>query len=257
MDDRPRPPGTAAAKVSSPPSVARPGSVAVPDPDEIAERADRLQADCQIRDALAAEGFAGPAYGVFEDDLASYGYQVMMAWLATGHIFTRCRQAGLGLKSLPVPVGDREDLAQETVAAALNAFKRAGLQQGGWRPEGGASLKTYFAGALCRQFANIWRKWLRTRVISVPLPLEAVPPGTASPDLGPDDIAVQRDEIRHGLAGIESERTRAVLVLAAYGYEQEEIAEILGPDVTARVVEGCLRRHRRRVALGSEQGGSR
>jgi DNA-directed RNA polymerase specialized sigma24 family protein len=181
----------------------------------------------------------------------------MMAWLATGHIFTRCRQAGLGLKSLPVPVGDREDLAQETVAAALTAFKRKGLQQGGWRPDGGASLKTYFTGALCQQFANIWKKWLRTRVIPVPLPLEAVPSGTASPGPGPDDIVMQRDEIRRGLDGIESERTRAALVLASDGYEQEEIAEILGPDVTARAVEGCLRRHRRSRAAGNDQGGSR
>jgi len=257
MDDRPGPHGVMSAKVGSLPAGARQDRVAIPDPDEIAERTARLQADCDLRDALAAEGFAGPAYSVFEDDLAGYGYQVMMAWLATGHIFALCRQAGLGLKSLPIPVGDREDLAQETVAAALNAFRRKGLQQGGWRPEGGASLKTYFGGALCRQFANIWKKWLRTRVISVPLPLEAVPPAAESPGLGPDEIVMQRDEIRRGLAGIDSERTRAAVVLAAEGYEQEEIAEILGPDVTARAVEGYLRRHRRRKTPGGEQGGSR
>ncbi len=240
------------------PTAARPDSLPVPDPDEIAERTARLQADCELRDALAAEGFAGPAYGVFEDDLgSSYGYQVMRAGLATGHIFTLCRQAGLGLTSLPVPVGDREDLVQETVAAALNAFKHKGLRQGGWRPEGGASLRTYFTGTLCQQFANIWRKWLRTRVIPVPLPLEAVPPAAASPGPGPDDIVLQRDEIRRGLVGIENERTRAAVVLAAEGYEQEEIAEILGQDVTARAGEGYLRRHRRRLAPGSKQGGSR
>lgn len=257
MDDRPGPPGAVSAQVGSLPATARPGSVAVPDPDEIAERTDRLQADCDLRDALAAQRFAGPAYGVFEDELASYGRQIMMAWLTSGHIFARCRQAGLGLKSLPIPAGDREDLAQETVAAALNAFRRKGLQEGGWRPEGGASLKTYFTGALCHQFANIWKKWLRTPVISVPLPLEAVPDAAVSPGPGPDDIVMQRDEIRRGLAGIESERTRTAVVLAAEGYEQEEIAEILGPDVTARAVEGYLRRHRRRMTPGSKQGGNR
>ena len=243
--------------MSSPPSAAIPDSEAVPDLDEVAERAARLQADRELRDALAAQGFAGPAYALFEDDLASYGYQVMKAWLASGHIFARCRQVGLGLKFLPVPVGDREDLAQETVAEALVAFRRKGLQQGGWRPEGGASLRTYFTGALCHQFANIWRKRLRTRMIPAELRLEAVSPAAESPGPGPDDIVMQRDEIRRGLAGIKSERTRAVLVLAEYGYEQEEIAEILGPDVTARAVEGCLRRHRRRAAAEGKQGGSR
>ena len=45
------------------------------------------------------------------------------------------------------------------------------------------------------------------------------------------------------------------VTLAAEGYEQEEIAEILGPDVSARAVEGLLRRHRSRVAPRDEKGG--
>jgi DNA-directed RNA polymerase specialized sigma24 family protein len=257
MDDHPAPPAVVSTKAASVRPTERPGGRPVPDLDEIADHAARLQAECKLRDSLAAEGFAGPAYGALADDLANYGYQVMMAWLATGHIFDRCRQAGLGLRVLPVPLGDREDLAQETVAAALNAFKRQGLQQGGWRPEAGASVTTYFTRQMCFQFANIWKRWLRTRVISASLPLDALPPGAASPDPGPDDIAVQRDEIRRGLDGIESDKTRAAVVLAEDGYGQEEIAEILGPDVTARAVEGYLRRHRRRIAPGNNQGGRR
>jgi len=228
-------------------------NVAVPDPEEVAERSARLQADRALRDALAAQGFAGPAYALFEVDLASYGHRIMTAWLATGHIFARCRQVGLGLTPRPVPITEREDLVQETVAAALAAFKRRGLQEGGWRPEGGASLKTYFTGALCHQFANIWKKRFRARADAVELPLEIVPPGAAAPGPGPEDIAVQRDEIRRGLAHIESERTRAAVVLASYGYEHEEIAEILGPEVTARAVEGFLRRHRLRMAARAKK----
>ena len=258
MDDSPELAGARPVTVDCPQLAGRPGSVAEPDPDEIAERAGRLRADCKLRDALAAAGFAGPAYAEFEDELASYGSQLMTAWLDTGHIFARCRQVGLGLQPLPIPLADREDLAQETVAAALIAFKRKGLQRGGWRPELGASLKTYFTGALCLQFANTWKKWRRTQKVPAAVPLEAIPPGMAmSPEPGPGDIAMQRDEIRRGLVGIESERTRTALVLAEYGYEHEEIAEILGGDVTARAVEGYLRRHRSRMAPGSGQGGSR
>jgi DNA-directed RNA polymerase specialized sigma24 family protein len=254
MDDYPRPASAASTTLSSAPPAARLGNVAVPDPEEVADLAARLQADLALRNALADQGFAGPAYALFENEFASYGHGLMTAWLATGHVFARCRQAGLGLTQLPVPVAEREDLVQETVAAALAAFKRNGLQQGGWRPEGGASLKTYFTGALCFQFANIWKKRLRARTDTAELPLEDVPPGIASPVPGPEDIAVQRDEIRRGLAGIDSERTRDAVVLASYGYEHEEIAEILGPEVTARAVEGYLRRHRRRMgARGNKE----
>ena len=46
---------------------------------------------------------------------------------------------------------------------ALPWFKAKGLEQwGGWRPELGASLKTYFTRALLYQFANVWRKYLKT-----------------------------------------------------------------------------------------------
>ena len=75
-----------------------------------------------------------------------------------------------------------------------------------------------------------------------------------SPDPGPADTAAQRDEIRRGLVNID-DRTRIALVLTEDGFEQEEIAEILGPGVTPRAVEGLLRRHRRRVAARNEEDG--
>ena len=257
MDYRPGSAGSTPTKVDSLPPPTFPPEEPVPDAAGLAESTTRLQADRELRDALAAENFTGPAYAVFEDELASYGHQVMTAWLATGHIFTLCRQAGLNLLSLAIPFSDREDLAQETVAEALRTFKRKGLEQGGWRPEGGASLKTYFTGALFRQFANIWKKRLRAREASTGSSLETLPSDTESPDPGPAATAVQRDKIRRGLAGIKNDRTRIALVLTEDGYEQEEIAEILGPDVTSRGVEGYLRRHRRHVAARNDEGEER
>jgi DNA-directed RNA polymerase specialized sigma24 family protein len=250
MDAHQRPVTVTPTRAGSARPSARRGSPAMPDPLDLAERAGRLQADCQLRDALAAQGFAGPAYAVFEEDLASYGHRVMTAWLATGYIFTLCHQAGLKLRPTPILEADHEDLAQETVAAALAAFRRNGLQQGGWRPEGGATLKTCFTGTLCGQFANVWKQWLRTRAATTELPLEMLSAGSASSGPGPENTAVRRDEIRRGLAAIENERTRVAVVLAEDGYEHEEIAEILGLSVTARAVEGYLRRHRQHKAAG-------
>jgi DNA-directed RNA polymerase specialized sigma24 family protein len=256
MDDRLGPTSPTPTKVEPQPPETLPGCAPEePVPESLADRAIRLQADCELRDALASQEFTGPAYAVFEEELASYGHQVMTAWLATGQIFALCRQAGLNLMTLPIPLSEREDLAQETVAEALRTFKRAALQQGGWRPEGGASLRTFFTGALFRQFANIWKKRLRARVPLAEPSLDTLPSDTESPGPGPADTALQRDEIRRGLAEITNDRTRVALVLTEDGYEQEEIAEILGPDVTPRAVEGYLRRHRRHLAASNDEEG--
>jgi DNA-directed RNA polymerase specialized sigma24 family protein len=258
MDDRLGPTSPTPTKVESQPPETLPGcppEEPVLDPESLAESAMRLQADCKLRDVLAAGAFTGPAYAVFEEELAGYGHQVMTAWLATGKIFTRCREAGLNLLSLRIPLNEREDLAQETVAEALRIFKRTGLQRGDWRPEGGASLNTYFTRALLHQFANIWRKRLRARAPFAGPSLDTLPSDTESPAPGPAEISEQRDEIRRGLAGIENDRTRAALVLAEDGYQQEEIAEILGADVTPRAVEGYLRRHRRHLAARNDEEG--
>jgi hypothetical protein len=56
MESHLRPVTVTPTKAGSAPPSARQGSPAVPDPIDLAERADRLQADCQLRDALAAQG---------------------------------------------------------------------------------------------------------------------------------------------------------------------------------------------------------
>jgi DNA-directed RNA polymerase specialized sigma24 family protein len=261
MSDRSGSARVTLANADPPPPETLPGGTPerpTADQEYIAELAARLQADVELRDKLAAQGFAGDAYAIFEDELAGYGHQLMTAWLASGYIFARCREAGLGVPPLSIPLSDREDLAQETVVGALRSFRRKGLVQGGWRPERGASMKAYFTGALLQQFANIWKKRLRARTADSALSLDALSADPESPDPGPADIAMQRDEIRRELVKIENERTRIALVLTQDGYEQEEIAEILGPGITPRAVEGLLRRHRRHVAGRHDQdGGSR
>ena len=84
-----------------------------------------------------------------------------MALLRSGYIFARCREIDLYLTVRRIPARDREELALETLERALPWFKAKGLEQGGWRPELGASLKTYFTRALLYQFANVWRKYLK------------------------------------------------------------------------------------------------
>lgn len=254
MDERPRSPARAGPTTSDDPSL---------DESDFTEELDdllRLPADARLADAmqvearLAAEvranGFSGQAWAIIEDALADYGYQVMDRLLGTGLIFARCSEYGLFLTVQPISPVEQCDLAQETVAAALGAFQDSFVQGTGWNPAGEASLRTFFRRGLLFQFANVWRK--RTRA-APPLAdvgideLTEVP----HPGPGPSEVCEQRDLIRRGLADIGSERTRAALALTADGYEQEEIAEILG--VTARSVEGYLRRHRQRTCPTSQQ----
>lgn len=252
-DGQPGLPRPAPARVESPRASLAEGSAAEEraGATSVEDHAARLRIDRELREMLAAQGFAGAAYAVFEEELAGYGCQVMTEWLRTGYIFSLCRNTGILLFSQPIPDQEIEDLAQETVAEALDAFKRRGLQEGRWCPDSGASLKTYFTRALCLQFANTWRKRLRARCAPAASSLEMLSSDTESGEPGPAEISLQRDTIRRGLADINSERTRVALVLASDGYQHEEIAEILGPGVTPRAVEGYLRRHRQSMTNGN------
>jgi DNA-directed RNA polymerase specialized sigma24 family protein len=209
----------------------------------------RLEADALLRDALAAQGFTGPAYGMFEEELVKYGRAVMMGLLISGEIFARCRRRGIGLAGRSLSPQDREELAEETVARALPVFRRSALVEGGWRPERGADLRSYFAGALLPHFANAYREWWSGQEKDADC-YGDVPDGVPSPDLGPEQIVMLREEVRAGLATVDSGMTRAVLVLNEDGFDQDEIAEILG--VTARSVEGLL--YRSRVKIKARRG---
>lgn len=210
-----------------------------------------VELELQLANVVKASGFSSPQWSVVEDALIDYGYQLMEKLLTTGVIFERCNEHGLRLRSANIPPVEQADLAQETVAEALRVFKNSFAKGKGWDPTRGANLRTFFARGLLLQFANIWRKRLRSKPVDSELPLDEVADLPAA-DLGPLEVFAQRDEIRRGLADISNERTRAALVLTAEGYEQEEIAEIL--DVTARAVEGLLRRHRQRTQEATEDG---
>jgi len=205
-----------------------------------------LQHDIALRDALAAQGFAGPEYEMFEAALIKYGYRIMFGLLVTRVIFQRCREEGLHLRPplRPMTREDCEDLAWDTVARTIMSFKRDALERGGWDPERGASLTTYFRRKLLQQFANVYRTWLGG---------EKIPPDSAmvryaTPD--PADTYEIRDNIRRGLAILDV-RVAATIVLHVDGYTDKEIAEVLG--CTPKAVNARLQRHRERREMRPQQ----
>jgi len=211
----------------------------------------RLQADARLRDALAANDFAGPGYVAFEEDLVRYGSSALIAELTSGLIFAKCAQRGIRLPRWRLSPQDCEELAYETLARALPLFRRIALVGGRWRPEGGATLKTYFKNFLLYPFANAYREWRKDQETDAPQH-EGIPEDMPCPRLGPQEIYLEREAIRDGLAAIESRNVRAALVLAEDGYDQDEIADILG--ITRRSVEGLLHRHRKKIEAPHKQG---
>jgi RNA polymerase sigma factor (sigma-70 family) len=224
---------------------------------DAAAQLDRLLADAKLIDRLQWSGFAGAEYDRFAEELARYGVAVLRKWLYTGEIFGRLKDKGFG----PVPplpatgwdADDRDMLVNDTVVLALRKFREQVLLRHRWDPDRGATLKTFFIGQCLMRFPNFYRGWVRDTVDRESR--------HRLDELGPDDVddrvdverrAVVNDELARGLRQLDP-RTRAVLVLRALGYQQDEIAERLG--TTRKAVECIESRHRKRLERHREGDG--
>lgn len=210
--------------------------------------------DQRLRDALSQEGFAGPNYDRWREDMAGYAIAVLNAWIYTGRIFNLCLDRGYGLvcndtvrDALRRDKALRNDLAVMTVAKTFTPFRERSLITGKWTADGGASLPTYFMGATLYQFPNTYRTFLTEHS------------GDLLRGRTEDDLETHRDKRgslsteEHvlgdlGLCEILDQfppETQVLLRLTADGYRQAEIAEILG--TTERAVEGVLYRARNKL----------
>ncbi|MGW1789223.1 RNA polymerase sigma factor [Streptomyces tubercidicus] len=210
----------------------------------------RRMADEQLVRLLSEDGFAGPRYERFEEELARYGISVMRGWMHSGFVFKLVASRGFDLKPHDQELerlacdGDlREELAMMTVARSLSRFRERALIGEGWKAEGGASIATYFMGACVYEFPNEfrrhrkeeerWRRGAEQETTGGPVPsVQSV----ADEVLG--NLCVLED-----LRGIDNPRARAVVALTIDGYTQEEIRHML--DVSSvRAVEAVLHRWR-------------
>ncbi|WP_443234274.1 RNA polymerase sigma factor [Streptomyces sp. 2A115] len=212
----------------------------------------RQQGDQQLLKALANEGFAGPRYVRFREELARYGISVLQAWMCTGWVFTLTARRGFDLSPTDSELAElaqngelRWDLATMTVALTLPRFRDQALVGGRWQPTAGASIATYFMGACLNVFPNEYRshrtaakRWNRARDLSATWAAE--PHG----DIDPVLASLHAEEKLRSL----DPRTRVIVVLTLQGYAQQEIAEILNMS-SAKAVEGVLYRLRQQTKL--------
>lgn len=212
-----------------------------------AENLARRAADGRLRAELARNDFSGPGYTYFAEELAAYGFAVCRAWLVTGEMFVQCGRRGYAIGSGPERWGehDVDGLVGETVTQALRQFRAKGLRGGGWREDGGASLKTYFITGCVYAFLNAYRAWRTERER-----------WSSESTFEPADVELfdhpgDHDVASHALTRIEaaeacstkSHYQQQLLTLRGLGYSHTEIAELL--DRAPSAIERAFHRMRR------------
>jgi DNA-directed RNA polymerase specialized sigma24 family protein len=214
-----------------------------------AQDLSRLEADQALMLRLSVEGFDGRTWEQVARALAEYGYAVVLAWARTGLIFSKCREKGIRVLAVAgmltsAPDQEAEDLARDTVAEAIVAFRERVLKARRWDPAKRASLATFFIGACLLQFPNRYRswelRWARQRR-HVLLDVEMAAP---APD-NPEHEVLARSAAIALLARVPDAESRQIVALRADGYALEEIAELTG--LSAAAVKSRL--HRMRTQL--------
>lgn len=217
-----------------------------------AEKIDRLAEDYNLVQMLALEGFTGPKYDYFATELAKYGIAVIEGWMRRRMIFAKCRERGYGgLPEPPARAFDDPDvvsgLAGETVAVALDRFRRDVLMQHRWDYRRGASLRTYFIGQCLMRFANVYRKWWNDEIrrIDTPADLEALADVDRRRAADVEEAVATTVLVGSAMSTIADERVRRALVYVSLGYKYAEIAAELG--VTEKAVERMISNERARI----------
>lgn len=208
------------------------------------ERLQRLQADEELLLALQLHQFTGRLWDRFVRELARYGIGVLRAWIRRGTIYGKTKAlTGYGLGRIEGWPDDQtiDDLAVDTVVAALAYFRDKVLKTHRWQSSGGASLGTFVGQCLC-PFANIYRSALRAeleRIEQTVTPMAELPEDRFDIIKGIEETIGANDLVAEAMALLNTDRARRALFLQEAGFTQREIAEELGlPD--AKSVENLI-----------------
>lgn len=220
--------------------------------DQANERFDRLGGDEDLLLRLQLHGFAGKEWDRAAEEFAVYGMAVLRSWLRTQLIFIKVRQrTRMPLARPPEDWLDELDVrvsvAEDTIIRAIAKFREV-LMDGGWRSDGGASLRTYFIGQCLFQILNVFRdaaKAERQRrkreLVQSPEEVERLRVGSAAPA----DAALMNRLTTEELLESVHPRARGAMARRARGESYEEIAVAEG-FADAKAVENRLGYERRR-----------
>jgi DNA-directed RNA polymerase specialized sigma24 family protein len=232
----------------------------------------RRGVDGKIVERLRAEEFKGRNYEKVVNRLMEYGYHTMIKWTASGAVFQKARLVGRPVPEEKITLvwtsEDRHGVAVDSVLGGLNVFRTYGLIQGGWRPDGGASLDTYFIGAVIRAFPRVYSRWFnshqhRQAELDHPSAPDLDDPFSLVPDQRATDplhAAQTQDYIERLLPLVTDSQVREALGWRALGYSQAQAA--CRVDLTEKALERRLSRLRVRLVqqvrpLELGEGGTR
>lgn len=194
-------------------------------------------ADVALYESLVGAKFSGVAWELFSTSLAKYATPILRSWLYTGEILAACARRGRPVRyrsedmdSLRADRDEREELVYEAVARGLQVFRKHALVEGGWRPDGGASLKSYFVGAVVGEFGAVYDRWAterQRRPLCVPDGDEELASIPMPSGETPESSVIGHDAIRRLLAQVKDDASRTALFLEMSGYSKKEIGEHL------------------------------
>ncbi|MFJ4633552.1 hypothetical protein [Streptomyces sp. NPDC088847] len=143
------------------------------------DRTARIQRDAARVDELAADGFEGPAYEVFKDDLCREVWPILRGMLREGTLariaLKWCKAVGRPFWIHPDDFAllrssseARDEILVDVLMRALVSFRRSALIEGGWNPDykgsrGPSSLATYFVGQCIWEFRRVYTAWAKDR----------------------------------------------------------------------------------------------
>lgn len=218
------------------------------DPEDVEEV---LHADVRLYAQLRDEGCDGPLWDLLAGDLYGYGWVVMSAWLSSGLIAHKCAEKGRPV-ALPSDITpeDREDLVASALPQGVDLFRRS-IRADLWKPELGASLRTYFLGSCLLVFSGIVRRWVRDREryrnASSTWALESL---VNRQPFDPFDL-VDVVEALADLVRDESVRNQSVAKLLFLDFSPAEIANVLG--ISPGAVHSAIHRMRKRLKAEGEE----
>lgn len=212
---------------------------------------DAREGDRLLVARLAKNNFAGPEYDLVAARLVITGRRYCRSWIKNGKMPVKCREVGRPVGALPLDIDRQEieDLATDTAVEGADLFRRVALIGGRWRPDGGASLLTYYVGACIQVYPGIYRRWYRQHRKRIAIDPRELPPESEHP--GAEDYIVLAAMLVKEL----DEASWVALTMRADGASYAEIATALGRSLKS--VENLLRRGKQRAAEIIERSGGR
>jgi DNA-directed RNA polymerase specialized sigma24 family protein len=182
------------------------------------------------------------------DELMRDAYGILRALLDSGEIFSRSAHFGRPVERTSISWLDDEVAHEITIEMLFSGLElaRQALREGSWRPNRGASLRTYFVNSCILCFPNAYRKAVtrESRWNADPVDVSELNQFLGERNevrRGPATGARERDEVVRILAHVPVEM-RQVLWYLAEGYSANEIATQLG--TSQRAVESKIYRFR-------------